>query len=694
MGISLSQGTEIVTQPEPVPTAETQPLSAQEAEVLLNRLAPLEGQLEDQQEFHFPPETLPAPRPGETIEHSFPPAEALPSTTQPAAGPLKVLRYSPEGAVDVAPFLSITFDQPMVPLKAHADLAAEDVPVKLSPQPEGSWKWLGTKTLVFQPTFRFPMATEYTVEIPAGTTSTTGGALAETVRWSFTTPPPRITASYPPNAPQVRNPLLFVAFDQRINPAEVLETIKVKAGGMAFATALAAANEAEEDETIGRLAKEAGEGRWLAFRCSELLPYNTTVTVDIGPGTPSAEGPRTTEAVQSFSFTTYGPLRIVENRCGWDNNCPPLTPWYIRFNNPLDEDAFSEDLVRVEPELPGGKLSIMGETLQIEGQSKGRTTYKVTLKADIADRFQQTLGADQTVTFTVGSAEPVMYASWDNLAVVDPASKPTFSIYTINYNTVQVKAYGVGPEDWPAYLQYLQQASRDKNPGSPPGRLVLDQAVTVKGELDVLTETPIDLNAALEGGKGHVILVIEPGEPTVPPSRPDNWMPTVRVWVQVTTIGLDAIVDSQKMVAWANSLQDGSPLSDAELTLFPGNVSARTGVDGTARFTLPSATDEETVAHIVARLGNDSAILPQHVGWWSRGWQYAESPEHPRWYVFDDRGMYRPGEDVHIKGWVRMVTLSEGADVFTIPGSGTSASYRLVDARGNELLQGTLQLNA
>jgi len=693
MRLTLSQGSEIVTRPEPVPTAETQPLSPQEAEALLNRLTPLEGQAEDQQEFHLPPETLPAPRPGETIQQSFPPAEALPPTTQPAAGPLQVLRYSPEGAVDLAPFLSITFDQPMVPLTAHADLAAKDVPVKLSPQPEGSWKWLGTKTLVFQPAFRFPMATEYTVEVPAGTTSATGGKLAEAVRWTFTTPPPHLTSSFPPDGPQIRNPLMFAAFDQRIDPAAVLETIKVKAGDTVFATALATADEVQKDETVARLAKEAGEGRWLVFRCSELLPYNTTVTVDIGPGTPSAEGPRTTDTVQSFSFTTYGPLFILESRCGYDNNCQPLMPWYFNFSNPLDEDAFSEALVQIEPELPGGKLSIMGQTLLIWGQSKGRTTYKVTLKAAIADRFQQTLGTDQTVTFSVGSAEPTMYASWDNLVVVDPASKPSFSVYTINYNTVQVKAYAVTPQDWPQYLQYLRQANRDTNPSNPPGRLVLDQAVRVSGELDVLTETPIDLSPGLSGGKGHVILVIEPGEPRVPPSHPEAYKPSVRVWVQVTAIGLDAFVDSQKMVAWANSLQDGSPLSGVDLTLFPGSVATRTGTDGTARFTLPGMTDKETGAYVVARRGSDSAILPQDIGGWSHGWQYSETIDFPRWYVFDDRGMYRPGEEVHVKGWARMVTLSEGADILTIPGRDAPVSYELLDSRGNELLKGTLTLN-
>ncbi|MFH1929138.1 MAG: Ig-like domain-containing protein, partial [Chloroflexota bacterium] len=377
MKLVLSEGSELAVELAQVPVALTLPLSPDETQAVLDRLSELEGEAADVKEFRFPAETLPAPRPGETIEQPFPPEEAVEPGEEPVAGPLKVLRYSPQGDVPLAPYLSVTFDQPMVALTAHADLAAKGVPVKLSPQPEGEWRWVGTKTLMFEPVTRFPMATDYSVTIPANTRSATGGALAETVAWTFSTPPPQMQSSYPNQGPHVRDPLFFVAFDQRINPAAVLETIAVKAGRQVFPVVLAEAEEAEADETVSRMAKSAGEGRWLAFRVTEELPYDTTVTVDIGPGTPSEEGPRTTESVQSFSFTTYGPLKVVETRCGWGDECRPMMPWTIRFSNPLDEEAFDESMVVIKPELPGGKLSIFGETLRIEGRSQGRTTYKV-----------------------------------------------------------------------------------------------------------------------------------------------------------------------------------------------------------------------------------------------------------------------------------------------------------------------------
>ena len=68
--------------------------------------------------------------------------------------------------------------------------AAKVVPVELTPQVEGKWRWLGTKTLMFDTTKRFPMATKFTARVAAGTKSATGQTLQKDVMWTFTTPPP------------------------------------------------------------------------------------------------------------------------------------------------------------------------------------------------------------------------------------------------------------------------------------------------------------------------------------------------------------------------------------------------------------------------------------------------------------------------------------------------------------------------
>jgi hypothetical protein len=259
----------------------------------------------DQVDFRLAQDPIPPPRTGEVVEETFPPAEASPPV-QVESGPLQVLRYAPEGEIPIAPFINVTFNQPMVPLGTLADLAAEEVPVLLEPSLPGTWRWLGTKTLTFQYDSelidRLPKATVYRVSVPAGTQSATGGVLSESVEWTFSTPPPKMISSYPVDIPQPLEPLFFIAFDQRIEPTAVLNTIQVSAGSQNIGLELAAEADVQADKQVSRLVKDIPEGRWLAFRADAPLPADTAVTVTIPPGAPSAEGPLLTEVAQSFSF--------------------------------------------------------------------------------------------------------------------------------------------------------------------------------------------------------------------------------------------------------------------------------------------------------------------------------------------------------------------------------------------------------
>ena len=698
--MALSEGAETAATPAPALVAVAQPLPADQVQAILDRLPPLTPAPADTTEFAVRATSLPAPRTGVTVLDTFPPP-ATPTPPEPAAGPVELLRYAPQGDVPLAPYLSVTFNQPMVALTGLQDLAAGRVPVKLSPEPPGHWRWVGTKTLMFEPgslagagSGRFPMATEYTVEIPAGTASATGGTLSKTFTWHFTTPALGLASTYPNDGPHRRDPLLFAAFDQRIDPKALLEHVAVKAAGVTFGVRLATEDEVRANKTVAQLAANAGEARWLAFRADEPFPAATQVTVTFEPGAPSAEGPRVTEKALSFSFQTYGPLKVEETRCGWQNHCPPLAPWTIRFNNPLDDTAFAASMVRIQPELPGLSLNVYGDTLQIQGRSAGRTRYQVTLSADLPDQFGQTLGRDQTVTFDVGSAEPALGASGGIFVVLDPSSaKPTFSVFSINYDRLKARVYAVTPEDWSAFKAYLRDYWQEAPP-TPPGREILAQTITVKGQADELTETAIDLSPALTDGLGQLIVVVEPDVSvlaTLFKSRGQR-QPVVQAWVQATRIGLDAAVDGEQMLAWANALTDGAPLAGVELSLQPAIRAATTDATGVARLPLP---DGNAASLLVARQGKDVAILPANTYYWGDdGWQRQPIQDSLRWYVFDDRGMYRPGEEVHVKGWIRLIGAGVTGDVGLVTAAGRSIDYRLIDARGNEVLNGTADLNA
>ena len=267
----------------------------------------------------------------------------------------------------------------MVPLTSIGALEAKDVPVRLSPLPRGKWRWVGTRTLVFDVDPRFPMATAYQAEVPAGVKSATGGVLPQAVKWEFKTPAPILTSWYPEGGSQPLQPVMFASFDQRIDPDKIIEKVLVAAGGATFETALVGPGELEEYADVKSMADQAEPGRWLAFKTVKPLPVGSKVDVLFEAGLPSAEGPLVTVKPQGYRFETYRPLRYVEHGCSWGSECAPLRPWYIRFTNPL-RTAFDPSWIRVEPDIEDLKVKAAGDHLDISGLIQGRTTYRVTLR--------------------------------------------------------------------------------------------------------------------------------------------------------------------------------------------------------------------------------------------------------------------------------------------------------------------------
>ncbi|HUM68643.1 MAG TPA: hypothetical protein PLK31_07335, partial [Chloroflexota bacterium] len=168
--IRLSEGQAVPQTFQALPPVTGDPLTEAEIAQILARLPELTGEVGDSQPFRLPDKLLPPPRPGQTITQTFPPPPTDYSSPEPPTGPLQVLRYSPEGDVGLAPFINVTFNQPMVPLTDLESLAAQNVPVNLTPSLPGTWQWVSPQTLRFEVDStvidRLPMATEFVAEIP------------------------------------------------------------------------------------------------------------------------------------------------------------------------------------------------------------------------------------------------------------------------------------------------------------------------------------------------------------------------------------------------------------------------------------------------------------------------------------------------------------------------------------------------
>lgn len=744
-------------------TAKTDALSENETANLLKRIPAIKEQTDDKTEFAKRVGTLPPPKTGKQIPVKFPADEQRNPTNPSLTNALEVLRYSPEGEISLAPDLSVTFSQPMVAVSSQ-EQAANTVPVQLSPQTEGKWRWLGTKTLMFDATKRLPMATIFTAKVPAGTKSANGQTLAKEVSWTFTTPPPKVEQMIPNGQTTRRDALMFISFDQEINPEAVLQKIKVSGGGKILPIRLATTEEIEKDSSISYYAKQAQPKRWLAFRAMAIvdltdtlggktenaLPAASQITVTVEKGTPSAEGPLTTKVAQSYSFQTFGAMKYVKGYCEYESskNCTPFSTWYMQFSNQIDTTNFAKEMVKVEPAIEGLNIYPSGTYIYFQGYKKGRTSYKVTVDGSLKDVYGQSLNTPATATFKVGSAEQSLYTQGGSMILLDPTAKPAYSIYSTNHTSVKLKIYSVQPTDWQGFQNYLRYINYDDDTKKPiiPGRLVADKNYPIKNTPDELVETRIDLSEYLNGGFGHLIINIEP---LVKRDKYDRTR--IFTWAQATNIGLDAFVDNQELVGFATELSTGKPINGAELIIYPngktvsgqrsavssednsisgwwhwltdwgisedaikdtetvdenGEVaetetineaqSNQTTTNGILRLPLPETSPKQQNL-LIAKKGKDVAFLPENTDYyWQEGgsWYKKTATDELRWFTFDDRKMYRPKEEVAIKGYIRKITHGKFGDVEPLGDVGGALTYSVKDAQSNEVAKGTANLNA
>ena len=675
---------------KPLSPARAVKLSPSSVKRLLGRLAPIKGRSSDEKNFAFRKRSLPPPLTGATIRGVFPPEAKRKRQGAGKVGPLKVLRVSPKGALEFAPKLSVTFSQPMVAISSHAGTLARGLPVRLSPMPSGKWRWIGTRTLLFEPKVRFPKATTYRAVIPAGTVSAIGGRLARARKWRFTTPPPRMKISQPQAGPHRRDTVVFISFDQKIDARAVLEKITFNGGGESYSLHMASAREIKKDKRVSKLVKKAPKGRWLAFKADKLLPAATTFTVVVGRGMPSSEGPLKTRKPQSFFFWTYAPLAVTNQNCTAKYRCRPSQSLYFRFNNPLVGESLTIDQIKIKPALKNRRLSVQSNWLYIHGDTKGRRTYRVTLPANLADRFGQTLGKAVTREFRFRSASPRLYSQGGNMITLDPSGEKKVPIYSVNQKKLEVRVYAANPKNWNDYRTRIYNSMRRKNPRLPSGKLLLHKIIKPKGPPDEMIETGIDLRKVLKDGRGQVILVV-----TQKPFPEKRWeRQFVIKWVQATELALDAFVDNRRLHAWVTRLKDGRPVKGARISLMPDGATAISNSAGLAVLSLPEGPGDNK-RFLTAGMGGDLAILPESLYYWGKrsNWKQWAHRDRIRWYVFDDRKMYKPGQTVRVKGWARLLNLGRNGGLRNLPQVSKLLEYTAYGPRGNKLFTGKAEIS-
>ncbi len=662
-------------------------------------LDPLGTDTDEEQSFSFRKGPTPPPRVGEQVKLPFPRSGETVTLDKPPAPPaLKVLRTRPSGKGGLIGAVTATFNQPMVAVATLDELAAQRSPLEILPKVEGRVRWIGTQTVAFEPRERLPFGTTFTARILPGTRALSGKPLAEEVSWTFTTPVVKLVKALPgKHRPVKPDTAIAMLFNQPMDRGGLINLLELGPGPTS-AVELVPPAKWPELKYIGESIASWDAERTVVFMPRRALPLATNIQVKIRAGL-KGEGPLPTIKDIYHHFSTYGPLEVKKIKCG-SSRCNPEAGFAVRFSNPL----ITTDLARFIKVTPAPKdLSVVGRHMAafIRGSFPPKTAVTLVVRRGLQDTFGQELATPVTRVFTTGDLRPRLAFPSRSHVVLERHGPRRVPVHVAGISRAQMRMVRVPREQLLTVLARSRRAWNDDGKKDPlaeiKGRVVkrtLNTKASVKAQIKIDLRTDEGL-----GRKAPGVLYIELRSKEL--KRRSPWATPYRgLVVSVTDIGLMAVMDHDKILVMATSLQTGQPLPGCKLelrskegeVLWQGaadqdgvvQVPGRRGLKERPPYVLWAEHGRDEVFLVMDGRGSAGQMLKSYTSW-----GYAPAQKHLKMFLFTDRDPYRPGETVHLKGILRLERSTPRGGVEAIPPSLKTLTLRVTSARNRKVLERT-----
>jgi uncharacterized protein YfaS (alpha-2-macroglobulin family) len=677
-------------------------------------------------------------------------AAALGADAQPA-GTLSIVNAGPRGEVGSlaeANEIRVVFSEPMVSL-GRVPSVERAAFFTITPQVAGAFRWSGTTTLIFTPDQkrRLPMATRYTVTIGPTATAVSGRRLALPYTFTFTTPTARLLrTTWSHRGGKAEAPIVvLLRFNQAVRAADVLTHLHAEFQPHEWAEPpLSADSQARmnqvDPQAVARFREKVAATRVIAnaagpvsFRLTDEwdkkaappsddlvviestspIPSESWVRLAFDERLPSPAGDAVPGATQAYTVQVEPAFFVNGFECV--ARCDPDRRNPLGFRNDVRVADFSaamsvadvtdassqQPVERPATQRPRGEYALdEGRYLTIEdggfaAQPPARA-YAVTLGPALRASDGQILG--YTWIGAVQNWHQRAFTSFgDGHGVWETGGGASLPFYARNFIGVRQWAAPIAPRELVPTLMWLQPEFKAAPPGEGTER-------RLGGGPDRIQSHGLDLTPALGGRTtGLAWVAVQEGDP-IPESRPLVEARTRASVVQVTNLGITVKDSPQNTLIFVTRLDSGAPVAGATVCVVQTDNTVRwtgtTGDDGVAMApALPLRTADGWLKFafvVTAEKDGDVAYVGSD---WTEGivpWEFGlpfnlnEAAAMLRGSVFSDRGVYRLGEEVHLKAILRQNT----PDGIRLLDEGTRVFASLRDTRDREVDERTLSVNA
>ncbi|MFQ6082006.1 MAG: MG2 domain-containing protein [Candidatus Aminicenantia bacterium] len=590
---------------------------------------------------------------------------------------LKILSVSPLGEVrtdDEAKMIIVNFSEIMVPLEA-LPFGKGSGPLKLDPPNSGKFRWMGTRTLTFVPDKRFSYGTEFKVFLQAGLRSLEGAILRKEYSWTFQTIRPRLIYHYPKNKAkwvQLDQDLLL-QFNQSISLKEISKYILfigINPAGEKYRPSYQLRHPKKEELEEIKISTQLKEVIILEPR-PKLRP-DYTYYLELLEGLSGTEGQLGMSQSTKFSFQTYRQFEFEGVGKTFKHN--PTESLRLFFTNPVIYQELVKK-IKFQPEIKIPEYYFQwadyaSNQLYLYLPLSPETEYIIILPPDLEDKFGNKLGKEIKVNFSTGSYPPSVRMKTGQ-GIIEALGDLKYPIFLINTEKIELEAALLEKgEIIPLLLEKRIFWSGEKFIDS---KRLFTFRRNIKSEFPKNKKVvyPIELKEILGDNKNFGFIFLQLNAHFL-----EKWDRFPKAFLQVTDLGLTAKFSPENNLIWVTALQTGRPIPQAKVEIrgddnriyWKGKTDEqgmvetpgwkKLGMKGKEKWGKPRqwvfVSKEEDFAFIASDWG--TGIYPYRFG---IDYDWNPEPEEYKGCIFSDRGIYRPGEEVRLKGIIRKDELGQ-----------------------------------
>ncbi|MCX5689948.1 MAG: MG2 domain-containing protein, partial [Planctomycetota bacterium] len=315
----------------------------------------------------------------------------------------------------------------------------------------------------------------------------------------------------------------------------------------------------------------------------------------------------------------------------------------IRFITTLPLDATQpKPTFELEPSVEGVRLSVGEREVRLEGPFVCGVRYAATLPGTLVSKDGKTLASARRLEFVVPDRTTGIRFPFSS-GMLSPAGNMLLDAELVNLSSVSLEVSKVYANNLLAHL--------DGTEVSATSREFPAKVLKVSGPRNSVQKVALDLAACLGRAKGIYRIALS--------SEDSRWTRDTAI-VAISDLAISAKSGRDWMLVWVTSVATGKPVAGAKVRVLSesNQVLAESTCDstGVASLAVPHDHPDGKARVVVAEVANDTGFL--ELGGATDLLDRVDQSGRPTpcgydIYLYTERGIYQPGEPVHVTGIIR-----------------------------------------